>query len=135
MIRRPPRSTRTDTLFPYTTLFRSAIDNLAHIWCAEMPVTSPSGQPLNRNDIGLRPKSKKVRASLPQELQDYLSGHEEWFRYLENYRDALAHREPFYIPPRGLGPAEQEEHNRIASEWNDALIARDWTDADERSEE
>src|SRR3546814_4344509 len=26
MIRRPPRSTRTDTLFPYTTLFRSAAD-------------------------------------------------------------------------------------------------------------
>src|SRR3546814_6250952 len=25
MIRRPPRSTRTDTLFPYTTLFRSAV--------------------------------------------------------------------------------------------------------------
>src|SRR3546814_8657404 len=26
MIRRPPRSTRTDTLFPYTTLFRSRVD-------------------------------------------------------------------------------------------------------------
>src|SRR3546814_2502806 len=26
MIRRPPRSTRTDTLFPYTTLFRSVPD-------------------------------------------------------------------------------------------------------------
>src|SRR3546814_4417271 len=26
MIRRPPRSTRTDTLFPYTTLFRSFLD-------------------------------------------------------------------------------------------------------------
>src|SRR3546814_3530418 len=26
MIRRPPRSTRTDTLFPYTTLFRSVAD-------------------------------------------------------------------------------------------------------------
>src|SRR3546814_5771532 len=25
MIRRPPRSTRTDTLFPYTTLFRSPV--------------------------------------------------------------------------------------------------------------
>src|SRR3546814_14767361 len=25
MIRRPPRSTRTDTLFPYTTLFRSSV--------------------------------------------------------------------------------------------------------------
>src|SRR3546814_12009834 len=29
MIRRPPRSTPTDTLFPYTTLFRSAIAGLA----------------------------------------------------------------------------------------------------------
>src|SRR3546814_20009930 len=27
MIRRPPRSTRTDTLFPYTTLFRSSWSN------------------------------------------------------------------------------------------------------------
>src|SRR3546814_6264742 len=30
MIRRPPRSTRTDTLFPYTTLFRSV--GLAERW-------------------------------------------------------------------------------------------------------
>src|SRR3546814_4341107 len=31
MIRRPPRSTRTDTLFPYTTLFRSSsILHLVH---------------------------------------------------------------------------------------------------------
>src|SRR3546814_7988185 len=29
MIRRPPRSTRTDTLFPYTTLFRSAATRAA----------------------------------------------------------------------------------------------------------
>src|SRR3546814_2899807 len=32
MIRRPPRSTRTDTLFPYTTLFRS-VRKGAHRWC------------------------------------------------------------------------------------------------------
>src|SRR3546814_11185775 len=31
MIRRPPRSTRTDTLFPYTTLFRSGRGNLDRI--------------------------------------------------------------------------------------------------------
>src|SRR3546814_3978854 len=30
MIRRPPRSTRTDTLFPYTTLFRSDIERRFH---------------------------------------------------------------------------------------------------------
>src|SRR3546814_18822589 len=29
MIRRPPRSTRTDTLFPYTTLFRSGLTRAA----------------------------------------------------------------------------------------------------------
>src|SRR3546814_9158173 len=29
MIRRPPRSTRTDTLFPYTTLFRSGLARLS----------------------------------------------------------------------------------------------------------
>src|SRR3546814_9170864 len=35
MIRRPPRSTRTDTLFPYTTLFRSqeGTARTAHIGC------------------------------------------------------------------------------------------------------
>src|SRR3546814_4379982 len=37
MIRRPPRSTRTDTLFPYTTLFRSLIGDdpffcIAAVW-------------------------------------------------------------------------------------------------------
>src|SRR3546814_16655465 len=31
MIRRPPRSTRTDTLFPYTTLFRSVQVNLSKL--------------------------------------------------------------------------------------------------------
>src|SRR3546814_3426158 len=29
MLRRPPRSTRTDTLFPYTTLFRSLVGSMS----------------------------------------------------------------------------------------------------------
>src|SRR3546814_16969943 len=32
MIRRPPRSTRTDTLFPYTTLFRSLMQGAVNRW-------------------------------------------------------------------------------------------------------
>src|SRR3546814_5121715 len=32
MIRRPPRSTRTDTLFPYTTLFRSSCVHHPRLW-------------------------------------------------------------------------------------------------------
>src|SRR3546814_3883038 len=36
MIRRPPRSTRTDTLFPYTTLFRSRLGRLAEPHCGRI---------------------------------------------------------------------------------------------------
>src|SRR3546814_15993373 len=32
MLRRPPRSTRTDTLFPYTTLFRSFVNSLSDLF-------------------------------------------------------------------------------------------------------
>src|SRR3546814_8873351 len=36
MIRRPPRSTRTDTLFPYTTLFRSPRLGIGLVLLADM---------------------------------------------------------------------------------------------------
>src|SRR3546814_15654134 len=45
MIRLPPRSTRTDTLFPYTTLFRSATS-------ASTAVVPPSPTSLVRQSIG-----------------------------------------------------------------------------------
>src|SRR3546814_10909330 len=35
MIRRPPRSTRIDTLFPYTTLFRSFVTLIGHSGCGK----------------------------------------------------------------------------------------------------
>src|SRR3546814_20472425 len=38
MIRRPPRSTRTDTLFPYTTLFRSFAGRWPAVSCSNSPV-------------------------------------------------------------------------------------------------
>src|SRR3546814_2339141 len=44
MIRRPPRSTRTDTLFPYTTLFRSKIRLLLKAGAA-VTVVAPNVTP------------------------------------------------------------------------------------------
>src|SRR3546814_13785628 len=41
MIRRPPRSTRTDTLFPYTTLFRSQHRKNATRRCLPLDLISP----------------------------------------------------------------------------------------------
>src|SRR3546814_12018183 len=43
MIRRPPRSTRTDTLFPYTTLFRSERTFLTKLAVAVGPVPGTPG--------------------------------------------------------------------------------------------
>src|SRR3546814_2870558 len=54
MIRRPPRSTRTDTLFPYTTLFRSK-DNAASFQAPEAndPATDVA-DPTTRSSRGCK---------------------------------------------------------------------------------
>src|SRR3546814_8725087 len=43
MIRRPPRSTRTDTLFPYTTLFRSAAAEYRVVEAADVEAVAQFG--------------------------------------------------------------------------------------------
>src|SRR3546814_4148317 len=55
MIRRPPRSTRTDTLFPYTTLFRSCNTYRAGISSAlhDYPVYRIAVKRLHRLDRGI----------------------------------------------------------------------------------
>src|SRR3546814_17445261 len=69
MIRRPPRSTRTDTLFPYTTLFRSgrlrgrsASRILDHLWrhvrAADLGGEAPPAR-------GSRGAAADLRAALP----------------------------------------------------------------------
>src|SRR3546814_10278148 len=58
MIRRPPRSTRTDTLFPYTTLVRSAALNVA------------AGQVVERSAYGalLQRDGNRAPTAAPQNL-------------------------------------------------------------------
>src|SRR3546814_1088388 len=53
MIRRPPRSTRTDTLFPYTTLFRSFHTNqgMAFFTNAEAAAMAGSDADFHRRDL------------------------------------------------------------------------------------
>src|SRR3546814_9578335 len=78
MLRRPPRSTRTDTLFPYTTLFRSAarsrglhIPTRSHgrkraIWRRGAPnsVRTICRQSLCRADARLAPRSEEHTSEL-----------------------------------------------------------------------
>src|SRR3546814_20752204 len=54
MIRRPPRSTRTDTLFPYTTLFRSCEASRQWFLVASAAHFRPSGSESRRQPPGTR---------------------------------------------------------------------------------
>src|SRR3546814_11307328 len=59
MIRRPPRSTRTDTLFPYTTLFQSALDAQSPATGVEGPAVGPE---LTAEEIARLPKIDELTA-------------------------------------------------------------------------
>src|SRR3546814_20555087 len=68
MIRRPPRSTRTDTLFPYTTLFRSvrSIDGTQIRQSSDLPPIVGAMAPGTKTTLGiLRDGNRKdVRVTL-----------------------------------------------------------------------
>src|SRR3546814_4056153 len=76
MIRRPPRSTRTDTLFPYTSLFRSAQARPAAA-AAPQRLLFPAPVPLVQHALGpvQRIPLSVVDAQLAQQLADARAGH------------------------------------------------------------
>src|SRR3546814_7219002 len=53
MLRRPPRFTRTDTRFPYTTLFRSAVGRVVRVRLDGEHRSTPSIRVINANDSHL----------------------------------------------------------------------------------
>src|SRR3546814_12719952 len=68
MIRRPPRSTRTDTLFPYTTLFRSVRTVDARRIIDEVCVDAPAARGIfdsaRLGDAKVRPFADHPRAKV-----------------------------------------------------------------------
>src|SRR3546814_20231054 len=80
MIRRPPRSTRTDTLFPYTTLFRSSTTVLRRQFGSMTEVYRQLGY-LTKDRWcprgGMGPSSKDEILAQLRRLHDRLSRSEE----------------------------------------------------------
>src|SRR3546814_17009188 len=64
MIRRPPISTRTDTLFSYTTLFRSALQDLWSSGTAATPFDAIGGDDLTQqlSPALTSPKPRSMRS-------------------------------------------------------------------------
>src|SRR3546814_19117498 len=63
MIRRPPSSTRTDTLFPYTTLFRSRRPPVVHLLPRNIPRCPDPGQKRRSAPVGTAPITLLVSSS------------------------------------------------------------------------
>src|SRR3546814_7034788 len=61
MIRRHPRSTRTDTLFPYTTLFRSPFSRHGPAACQEPPAPPELRSRWRRHRTSRSPHSRRPR--------------------------------------------------------------------------
>jgi hypothetical protein len=89
------------------------LDNLAWTWVLERNVTKPDGQPLPPAWIGLQPDNIIVRQSLGEELKKLLDGMDDWFAYLEEFRHALAHQIPLYVPPFAVLPGDVERYGTL----------------------
>ena len=106
------------------------LDNLAHIWVLEKNVKKENGDPLPQFWVGLGSKNEAVLKSLPDSFTKYLSEIRDWYENLENFRHALAHRIPLYIPPGYLTDEKAAGYNDIQTRINEAVRRRDFEGAD-----
>lgn len=100
-----------------------AVDNIAWIWASEIDPRDARGRPLRRGQIGLTPDHVVLRATVSERTRAYLEATNAWFGYLEDYRHALAHRIPLYIPSKRLDEADAAEFRRLEED----LMVRGWT--------
>lgn len=90
------------------------VDNLAWVWVYENGLNGK----IRRNSVGLRAKHKEVRSTLSVGFQDYLVKLDPWLDYIIEYRDALAHRIPLYVPPGGVPVRHVDAYNSLNKVYN-----------------
>src|SRR3546814_13256239 len=87
MIRRPPRSTRTDTLFPYTTLFRSD-DHVRRLKMLENDVAEAKGESVILETVALdKGQEEKVIARFKADRDD---AYEEFIDKCDDFEREVA---------------------------------------------
>lgn len=101
-------------------------DNLAWIWVTERKIGKGDGSVLPDQWVGLRPKNEHVRQSFSQEFQIYLTSLNGWFDNLENFRHALAHRIPLYVPPYTVPHDREADYRELERQMSEALKKRDY---------
>jgi hypothetical protein len=71
----------------------------------------------------------KTQQHLPADIRDYLASApmSNWHRdYAKNYRDALAHRVPPYIPPSTFTPIHEQEYRELHEREGQAFMDRNF---------
>jgi hypothetical protein len=106
-------------------------DNLAWIWIFERGLEKE----ISRKQVGLRKHHTEVRSRLGPELRQYLEHLDPWFEYLVEYRDALAHRIPLYIPPGAVLTKNIDAYNALMVGMNAAINRFDSSEYERLSEE
>ena len=90
-------------------------DNLGWVFVCEHNLSGKRKDgKLERKDIGLF--NKKTQLHLTKNLREYLQSTDlqTWYaNYSKNYRDALAHRIPLYVPPAILNENEGEKYKKL----------------------
>jgi hypothetical protein len=89
------------------------LDNLAWIWVYEKGVMNDNGTKLSPKKIGLGKNYKQIRRSFSKQFIAYLESRADWLDHIIDFRDALAHRIPLYIPPYIVSEKNHEEYNRL----------------------
>lgn len=102
------------------------LDNIAWLWVKEAGIKKANGAALPASHIGLRPSNIEVVSSLSENFQSELSVLIEWFDYVDDYRHALAHRIPLYIPPYSVRDADATVYHEHGTAAGAALTALDW---------
>ena len=112
-----------------------SIDNLAWIWVEEKAVRNEDGSPIPNKWIGLGEKNTFVRGTFSAEFQEYLTKLNPWFSQLHDYRHALAHRIPLYIPPYTVTPANLAAHQQLEDRMTEAIKQSNFADYERLSSE
>src|SRR3546814_2196654 len=94
MIRRPPRSTRTDTLFPYTTLFRATAQACISMWENGFSMEDVEGTDLlDRRSLALAGRSVALRGEAVFLIRDGLIPASDWELSTRNGRPVAYRRD------------------------------------------
>lgn len=121
-------------LHAFVANVNGVLDNLAWVYLLEKELENKT----ENGALGVGLFKKQTQVHLPSELQDYLRTKHimRWHKlYAKDYRDALMHRIPLYIPPYQVTDNDLQSYQELQGEIRKRIVAMDFDGATELEEE